>query len=71
MGSGCAFLDYDRDGWQDILLVNGMDWPGHKRTRSTLRLYHNNRNGTFTDVTRAAGLDLGDVRHGRRGRRLR
>ena len=41
-----------RDGWQDILLVNGMDWPGHKRTRSTLRLYRNNRNGTFTDVTR-------------------
>jgi enediyne biosynthesis protein E4 len=58
MGSGCAFLDYDRDGWQDILLVNGMDWPGHKRQRSTLRLYRNNRNGTFTDVTRAAGLDL-------------
>jgi enediyne biosynthesis protein E4 len=58
MGSGCAFLDYDRDGWQDILLVNGMDWPGHKRQRSTLRLYHNNRNGTFTDVTRAAGLDV-------------
>ena len=58
MGSGCAFLDYDRDGWQDILLVNGMDWPGHKRQRSTLRLYRNNRNGTFTDVTRAAGLDV-------------
>ncbi|HSB75201.1 MAG TPA: hypothetical protein VLC12_06080, partial [Terriglobales bacterium] len=30
MGSGCAFLDYDSDGWQDILLINGMDWPGHK-----------------------------------------
>ena len=29
LGSGCAFLDYDRDGWQDILLVNAMDWPGH------------------------------------------
>ena len=58
LGSGCAFLDYDRDGWQDILLVNGMDWPGHKRQRSTLRLYRNNRNGTFTDVTRAAGLDV-------------
>jgi enediyne biosynthesis protein E4 len=58
LGSGCAFLDYDRDGWQDILLVNGMDWPGHKRQASTLRLYHNNRNGTFTDVTHAAGLDL-------------
>ena len=31
LGSGCAFLDYDGDGWQDILLINGMDWPGHKR----------------------------------------
>jgi hypothetical protein len=58
LGSGCAFLDYDRDGWQDILLVNGMDWPGHKRQRSTLRLYRNNRNGTFADVTRSAGLDV-------------
>ncbi len=58
LGSGCAFLDYDADGWQDILLINGMDWPGHQRQRSTLRLYRNNRNGTFTDVTRAAGLDL-------------
>ncbi len=58
LGSGCAFIDYDADGWPDILLVNGMDWPGHKSQRSTLRLYHNNRNGTFTDVTRAAGLDL-------------
>ena len=58
LGSGCAFLDYDNDGWQDILFVNGMDWPGHKRARSTLRLYRNNRNGTFTDVTRAAGLDV-------------
>jgi hypothetical protein len=58
LGSGCAFLDYDADGWQDILLVNGMDWPGHKRQRSTLRLYKNNRNGTFTDVTKNAGLDL-------------
>ncbi len=58
LGSGCAFLDYDSDGWQDILLINGMDWPGHKRQRSTLRLYRNNRNGTFTDVTRGAGLDI-------------
>jgi hypothetical protein len=58
LGSGCAFLDYDADGWQDILLVNGMDWPGHKRQRSTLRLFRNNRNGTFTDVTRQAGLDV-------------
>jgi len=58
LGPGCAFLDYDNDGWQDILIVNGMDWPGHRKTRSTMRLYRNNRNGTFTDVTRAAGLDI-------------
>ena len=58
LGSGCAFLDYDRDGWQDIILINGMDWPGHKQRRSTLRLYRNNRNGTFTDVTTHAGLDV-------------
>ncbi|MCI0351188.1 MAG: CRTAC1 family protein, partial [Acidobacteriales bacterium] len=41
LGSGCAFLDYDGDGWQDVLLVNAMDWPKHKRQRSTLRLYRN------------------------------
>jgi hypothetical protein len=58
LGSGCAFLDYDGDGWQDLLFVNGADWPGHQRQRSTLALYRNNRNGTFTDVTRAAGLDV-------------
>lgn len=58
LGSGCAFLDYDGDGWQDILLVNSMDWAGHKRERSTLRLYRNNRDGTFTDVTRKARLDV-------------
>ena len=58
LGSGCAFLDYDRDGWQDILLINGTDWPGHKKRRTTLRLYHNNGNGTFTDVTTHAGLDV-------------
>ena len=58
LGSGCAFLDYDADGWQDILLVNSMDWPGHKHQRTTMKLYRNNRNGTFTDVTKAAGLDV-------------
>jgi len=58
LGAGCAFLDYDGDGWQDILLINGTDWPGHKRERSTLKLYRNNRNGTFSDVTRSAGLDV-------------
>ena len=106
MGSGVAFIDYDNDGWPDILLVNGTDWPGHApaphdaralsqqsrrhvhrrhpqsrpggrdvwhgRRRRRLRqrrlrrlfitaigqshLFHNNGNGTFTDVTKKAGL---------------
>ncbi len=56
MGPGCAFIDYDGDGYPDILLVNGEDWPDHARAASTLKLYHNNHDGTFTDVTRKAGL---------------
>jgi hypothetical protein len=61
LGSGCAFLDYDRDGWLDILLLSGTGWPGRKSASagaSSLRLYRNNRNGTFTDVTQAAGLSV-------------
>ena len=56
MGPGCAFIDFDNDGWPDILLVNGEDWPGHKRVASTPKLYRNNHDGTFSDVTRKAGL---------------
>ena len=57
MGPGCAFIDYDNDGWPDILLVNGTDWPGHPHAgATTLKLYHNNHDGTFTDVTAKAGL---------------
>jgi hypothetical protein len=57
MGSGVCFLDYDNDGWQDIFLVNSMDWPGHQSaTKSLPALYHNNHDGTFTDVTKQAGL---------------
>ena len=56
MGSGVCFIDYDNDGWQDILLVNSMDWPGHQSGKSFPALYHNNRDGTFTDVTKQAGL---------------
>ncbi|MBP6822369.1 MAG: VCBS repeat-containing protein, partial [Acidobacteria bacterium] len=56
-GSGCAFLDYDNDGWQDVLLLNGMDFEdAPKKRRSVMALYRNNQNGTFTDVTAAAGL---------------
>lgn len=58
LGPGCAFIDYDNDGFPDILLIDGQDWPGHHQAASTLKLYHNNRNGTFTDVTVAAGLNV-------------
>ena len=56
LGPGLAFIDYDNDGWPDIFLVNGSDWPGHVTKHSTPKLYHNNHNGTFTDVTAKAGL---------------
>src|SRR6266700_1555712 len=58
LGAGCAFFDYDNDGWLDILLVNGTDWPEHKRQRATMQLYRHTRHATITDVTPAAGLDL-------------
>ena len=58
MGPGVAFIDYDNDGWPDIFLVNGMDWPGHAQKHSTPKLYHNNHDGTFADVTHKAGLDV-------------
>src|SRR5690349_16781513 len=58
MGPGCAFIDYDGDGWPDILLVNGTDFPGHEKAATTPKLYHNNHDGTFTDVTRRSGLAI-------------
>src|SRR5215467_11053579 len=59
LGPGVAFIDYDGDGWQDLFFTNGTDWPGQHRRASTLQLFRNNHNGSFTDVTHAAGLDLG------------
>jgi enediyne biosynthesis protein E4 len=56
LGSGAAFVDIDNDGWQDILLVNSRNWPGRTAPPAYPALYRNNKNGTFTDVTRAAGL---------------
>jgi enediyne biosynthesis protein E4 len=59
MGPGCAFIDYDNDGYPDIVLINGEDFPGHPHGgRTTLKLYHNNHDGTFTDVTRQSGLGI-------------
>jgi hypothetical protein len=58
VGPGVAFIDYDNDGWPDIFLVNGTDWAGHGQKHTTPKLYHNNHNGTFTDVTHKAGLDI-------------
>lgn len=55
-GCGAAFFDYDADGWLDILLVNGRTLEGTTPS-ATLRLYRNNRDGTFRDVTAGSGLE--------------
>ncbi len=55
-GAGCAFFDYDNDGWMDIFILGGRTLEGIPPGASN-RLYHNNRDGTFTDVTAKAGLD--------------
>jgi hypothetical protein len=55
-GCGAAFFDYDNDGWLDLFLVNGSRLDASKVTSASNRLLHNNRDGTFTDVTKQAGL---------------
>jgi hypothetical protein len=57
MGSGCAFIDLNGDGWADILLVNSKDWKPKGR-KTTAAIYRNNHDGTFTDVTAGSGLDV-------------
>ena len=54
-GCGCAFVDYDNDGWIDIFLLSGTRLTGDP-PEATSRLYKNNRDGTFSDVTEKAGL---------------
>ena len=57
MGGGAAFYDYDHDGWLDIFLVNGSSLdPKVRDSQPASYLFHNNRDGTFTDVTKKAGL---------------
>jgi len=63
IGAGVAFLDYDGDGWPDIVLINGTYWPQHRDTavgqaEPTLRLYRNRGDGSFEDVTQRAGLAI-------------
>jgi hypothetical protein len=55
MGGGCAFFDYDNDGWMDVFIVGGRRLDGIPLDSGN-RLYHNNRDGTFTDVTAKAGI---------------
>jgi enediyne biosynthesis protein E4 len=55
-GCGCAFVDYDNDGWMDIFLLSGTRLSGNP-AGATNRLYKNNRDGTFTDVTEKAGME--------------
>jgi hypothetical protein len=59
VGGGCAFFDYDNDGWMDIFILGGTRLEGDPHG-ATNRLYKNNRDGTFTDVTEKSGLqDVG------------
>src|ERR1700731_2293265 len=53
MGPGCAFIDYDNDGFPDIPLINGQDWPGHSKNGARgLKLSSTNGNGSFYAVTK-------------------
>ena len=58
LGSGVVFSDLDGDAWPDLFFVNSRRWPGRPGPRSLPAFYRNNRDGTFTDLTRAAGLDV-------------
>jgi enediyne biosynthesis protein E4 len=67
LGAGAAFLDIDNDGWQDVLVANGTEWPGPSMgsgqgstapDQTTARLFRNNGRGGFEDITTGSGLDV-------------
>jgi enediyne biosynthesis protein E4 len=61
MGCGAAFIDYDNDGWQDIIVLTGQRRFMPNPKDATIRLYHNNRDGTFKDITAQSGLGRGGI----------
>lgn len=58
VGSGVVVLDIDDDGWQDVLFINSMRWPGRTGPPTIAGLYRNTQAGGFVDVTRGSGLDV-------------
>ena len=72
MTGGVAAIDYDNDGWTDIYFANGAELPGMKKSSPKFwnRLYRNNRDGRFGDVTEKAGVRAEGIFDGRRRRRL-
>ena len=61
LGCGAAFIDYDNDGWMDIVILTGRRRTGPTPPDATIKLYHNNRDGTFKDVTAQSGLGRGGI----------
>ncbi|MEL6824289.1 MAG: VCBS repeat-containing protein, partial [Calditrichota bacterium] len=57
-GAGGGWLDYDGDGWQDMLLIQGTSWPSKPDEKPTLKLYRNKGDGTFVDATVDAGMNV-------------
>lgn len=61
LNGGCAFLDFDNDGKQDLLFINSCPWPGYqdkKKPAPTMALYRNKGDGTYDDVTTAVGMNV-------------
>src|SRR6478672_11869911 len=58
LGAGALFFDFDNDGFQDLLLINGKDFNGSAAKKTTARLYRNKGDRTFADVTTRSGLDI-------------